>query len=108
MDVPASVDQHYKPQKQVKRDIFPEQADSLSALFFIKKRHEKGQHQEDVCHSHRAGGKENHRSKGKKQEKINREIKACETFLHVQPTLGALLADLKEEKEPEGGAGVYE
>lgn len=56
----------------------------------------------------RAGGKENHRSKGKKQEKINREIKACETFLHVQPTLGALLADLKEEKEPEGGAGVYE
>ena len=56
----------------------------------------------------RAGGKENHQSKGKKQEKINREIKACETFLHVQPTLGALLADLKEEKEPEGGAGVYE
>ena len=56
----------------------------------------------------RAGGKENHRSKGKKQEKINREIKACETFLHVQPTLGALLADLNEEKEPEGGAGVYE
>ena len=48
------------------------------------------------------------RYKGRKNpEKINQEIRACETFLHAQPTLGTLLVDLKGE-EKEGGVGVHE
>ena len=54
-----------------------------------------------------SGEKEKRGRNRKKQDKINQEIETCETFLHVQPTLGTLLADLNGD-EKEGGAGVHE